>query len=109
VYLNRFRRVKQPHEAAGGCCREGDGQTLASVSYNKLVKVWDIATGQQRFSLEGHTGGIIAVAFAPSGNEFASANLVPDISASAPGRAENSLIFNKVQGFMLELITYPLP
>ena len=32
-----------------------DGKTLASASYDKSVKLWDVATGKERATLQGHT------------------------------------------------------
>ena len=32
-----------------------DGKTLASGSDDKTVKLWDVATGQERATLKGHT------------------------------------------------------
>jgi WD40 repeat protein len=36
------------------------------------VKVWDLATGQKKMTLEGHTGPINVVAYAPDGRTLAS-------------------------------------
>ena len=35
-----------------------DGKTLASGSHDYTVKLWDVATGLERFTLKGHTGVI---------------------------------------------------
>jgi WD40 repeat protein len=37
------------------------------------LRLWDVASGQQRFVLPGHGGGVSAVAFAPDGRLVASA------------------------------------
>jgi RNA polymerase sigma factor (sigma-70 family) len=49
-----------------------DGKTLASVGLDKVVKVWDLTTGQERASLEGHRSHLQAVAFSPDGKTLAS-------------------------------------
>jgi WD40 repeat protein len=36
------------------------------------VKLWDVATGQEKATLEGHTGPINVVAYAPDGRTLAS-------------------------------------
>ena len=51
-----------------------DGKTLASGSYDKLVKLWDVANGKEIATLEGHKAAVRAVAFAPDGATLASAS-----------------------------------
>ncbi|HEV3486494.1 MAG TPA: WD40 repeat domain-containing protein, partial [Vicinamibacterales bacterium] len=50
-----------------------DGVTLASASYDKLVKLWDAATGAERATLKEHSDAVYAVAFAPGGKLLLSA------------------------------------
>jgi eukaryotic-like serine/threonine-protein kinase len=52
-----------------------DERLLASSSPNPsfLVRVWDVATGQERHPLPGHTWGILELAFSPDGRTLASA------------------------------------
>jgi|GEM_PF-3444014 len=50
-----------------------DGEILASGSHDKTVIVWDLATEQLRFILEGHDGPIKSVAFSPDNRYLASA------------------------------------
>ena len=38
------------------------------------VKVWDVATGKERFCLTGHNDFVSCVAFSPDGRRLASAN-----------------------------------
>ena len=49
-----------------------DGTWLASGSYDGTVRIWDVATGQQRATLTGHTGSVNALAVAPDGTWLAS-------------------------------------
>ena len=49
-----------------------DGKTLASASRDKTVKLWDVATGEERATLKG-TEAVWSVAFSPDGLLLASA------------------------------------
>ena len=49
-----------------------DGKRIVSGSYDKTVKVWDAATGQDLLSLKGHTGGVSSVAYSPDGKRIVS-------------------------------------
>lgn len=51
-----------------------DGAQLATCGADKLVRVFDLASGKQRLSLEGHTHHVLAVAWQDSGNTLASAS-----------------------------------
>jgi WD40 repeat protein len=48
-----------------------DGQTLASASKDKTIKLWT-AAGKEKASLQGHTEGVTAVAFSRDGAMLAS-------------------------------------
>ena len=51
-----------------------DGQRLASASYGGTVHLWDLRTGQETLSLEGHIDVVTSVAFSPDGHRLASAS-----------------------------------
>lgn len=51
-----------------------DGRTLAAAGYaSNTVILWDVATGNKRATLHGHTDRVWSVAFAPDGHNVASA------------------------------------
>jgi WD40 repeat protein len=49
-----------------------DGKLLASGSYDKMVKLWDAATGEEVKNLQDHIDAVFAVAFSPDGRHLAS-------------------------------------
>src|SRR5262249_35458716 len=51
-----------------------NGEQLATASWDKTVRLWDVITGQERATLRGHAGVVDAVAFAPDGKTLASAS-----------------------------------
>ncbi|MEC4803454.1 MAG: stage II sporulation protein E, partial [Jaaginema sp. PMC 1080.18] len=50
-----------------------DGETLASASADKTVKLWNLQ-GEELHSLAGHQDWVIGVAFSPDGKTLASAS-----------------------------------
>jgi WD40 repeat protein len=49
-----------------------DGKTLASGGEDQTIKLWDVATGQLRTTLRGHTVPIHGLSFSPRGDLLAS-------------------------------------
>src|SRR5262249_32627363 len=54
-----------------------DGLTLASGSFDKSVRLWDVKTGQARTILQGHTSPVNSVVFSPDGLTVASGGSGP--------------------------------
>src|SRR5262245_46915271 len=48
-----------------------DGRRLATVSFDRTIKLWDVATGYEVFTLRGHTAGVLTLVFSPDGNRIA--------------------------------------
>ncbi|MCJ1268036.1 hypothetical protein MMC22_007922 [Lobaria immixta] len=51
-----------------------DGKQIASASMDKMVRLWDSATGEPRNILKGHSNWVKAVTFSPDGKQIASAS-----------------------------------
>ena len=49
-----------------------DGSTIATGSYDKLVKLWDAATGKELRTLKEHSDAIYSVSFLPGGKQLVS-------------------------------------
>jgi WD40 repeat protein len=49
-----------------------DGRHVVSGSYDKTLRVWDLATGQTKMTLRGHTSDVEAVAVTPDGRHVVS-------------------------------------
>jgi WD40 repeat protein len=48
-----------------------DGKRLATGSYDKTAKIWDLDSAKALTTLEGHTDIVWNVAFSPDGKRFA--------------------------------------
>jgi WD40 repeat protein len=49
-----------------------DGKLLASGSWDRTVRLWEVATGKERAVLRGHENEVRGVAFSPDGKLLAS-------------------------------------
>src|SRR3954467_1104327 len=71
-----------------------DGRTLAVAGDASSIRVLDVITARELARLEGHEGGVTALAFAPGGTRLVSAGAdrtvrVWALPASSPGASSN--------------------
>jgi WD40 repeat protein len=60
--------------AVDGAAFSPDGKTLASVSYDHTIKLWNVSDRAELATFRGHLGEVYSVAFAPGGEILATAS-----------------------------------
>ncbi|EKX49662.1 hypothetical protein GUITHDRAFT_59617, partial [Guillardia theta CCMP2712] len=66
-------KVSDPHvQQVMSLAFSSDGLRLASASYDRTVKVWDLQQGSVTHTLTGHADRVTSVAFLPGGGEIVS-------------------------------------
>lgn len=70
----RRRTIRGHRDALLGGAISPDGKTVATASYDQMIRLWDVSTGKELRPLKGHNGAVFEVAFDPSGRLLASAS-----------------------------------
>ncbi len=61
-----------------------DGRLLASVSADRAVKVWEVATGKRLYTLGDATDWLYAVAWSPDKKHLAAAGVDKSVRVGKP-------------------------
>jgi WD40 repeat protein len=77
------------HAKVRSVAMSANGQTLASASEDGTVKLWDMATGRPRSTLDGHTAHVYSVAFSPDGRILATGSRDTTVRLWSPDRSES--------------------
>ena len=81
AHLQRTFRMGQFRRVLAG------RQALASGSWDKTIKLWDVASGRELRTLSGHSERVASVAFSPDGQHAGFGQLVTTRSSSGTWRA----------------------
>ena len=69
----RLIRQLQGHKASvAGVCFNKDGTLLASASWDKTIRIWDVANGTTVREWEGHSGPIRSIDYSPDSKRLVS-------------------------------------
>jgi len=74
VQIPTVRMISAHQGPVYSVCFSPDGRSVAAASEDKRASVWDVSTGQPRFSLMGHTNEVNCIAFSPDGKTLATAS-----------------------------------
>src|SRR5262249_47778030 len=73
-----------------------DGQRIVSGGYDKMVRVWDAATGQETLTFHGHLDPVLSVAISPDGRRIVSGSGDKTVKVWDPtGQALHPLYVNR--------------
>lgn len=72
-----------------------DGKTIATASYDKLIKLWDSATGKEIRTLKDHIDAIYALAYTPDGKQLISGAADRTVKVWNPETGERLYTFSE--------------
>ncbi|WP_414588900.1 NACHT and WD repeat domain-containing protein, partial [Scytonema sp. PCC 10023] len=72
--VREYNRLEKHTDKVFSVSYSPDGKTLASASADNTIKLWDVATGEERTADMGHNDSVYSVAFSSDGKTLASAS-----------------------------------
>jgi hypothetical protein len=83
-----------------------DGKRLASASWDKTVRVWDMQTGKEVLNLQGHTANVRRAIFSPDGKRLVSASEDGTIKVWDAQSGQELLSFPHSPGFSMFCVAF---
>ncbi|XXY54588.1 AAA family ATPase [Sorangium sp. So ce269] len=74
MWTGEERTLSGHSETVTACAVSPDGQRIVSASWDRTLKVWDLASGKLLSTLEGHSDRVNACAVSPDGQRIVSAS-----------------------------------
>ncbi len=84
-----------------------DGATIATASYDKLIKLWDAASGKEIKTLKDHTDAVYALAFTPDGRRLLSGAADRTVKVWDPVSGERLFTLTEATDAILTLAVSP--
>jgi WD40 repeat protein len=75
VATGKVLTILEGHTHSNCLAFSPDGKTLAALSYDKTLRLWDLATGKDKIQPPGHTNWVTALAFSPDSKTLASGSM----------------------------------
>jgi DNA-binding beta-propeller fold protein YncE len=84
-----------------------DGQHLASASYDRTARIWDVATGKTVRTLTMHSDFVLAVAFSPDGKRVHTGSKDRSVRMTEAGTGNSVFTFSDRNEDVLALAAHP--
>jgi WD40 repeat protein len=84
-----------------------DGQRLASASFDKTVRVWDLAGRKQLLKLDGHSDFVYAVSFSADGKWLASCSKDKSVKIVDAATGKSRFTFSGMEQDVLAVAVHP--